>query len=260
MIPQRLNNAQSETVEMLLKRIDPSGMRVERYRVEEGWLKNMMYFSGQHYFYIEDGRIVDATHDIPTHRVLYKVNLTRMAVQRAAAKVLNVNAKFRCAPKSGDARHLNIAETSERVFDHLRNVTGYNDVTSLVGTMWAAICGSGFYKVYWDPFQGEPDRFYFDSKEKPSVVPQAFLSETDMREKDRAGLFEDIAKGEVAIDALSPFGVIHDWTSRDKSVRGCHWMGEKHFVDIDRVAERWNVDPEDLQSEDSTNGLSLIHI
>lgn len=245
-----------DTLAMIRARIDPPGMRQERWRTEEGWLKNRAYFGGQQHFYIEDGRIVDATADIPEHRVVYKVNLTRMAVVRAAAKILNVNGEFRAVPQSGSAKHRNIAEVSEKLFDHLRQATGWNDNTQLVGTMWAAICGSVFYKVYWDPLAGDPERFYLSDPKTKAVVSSLTLKPEEMHAKDREGLFQDRPKGEVCVEIESPFAVYHDWSSRDRGVAGCKWMATRKFVDTDLVAERWNVDASDLVPEDTANGLT----
>lgn len=248
-------NAESEAINLIKLRVDPSGLRQERWRMQDGWYKNMCYFSGQQHFYLDNGRIIDAITEIPEHRVLYKVNLTRMAVNRAAAKVLNVNAKFVAVPQSGSARHKNIAETSEKLFNHIRAVTGWNDTKSMLGTMWAAICGSAFYRVVWDPLAGEPERFYLDAETK-RPVPTAMLTSEDVRTKERLLEFEDFASGEVRIDVDSPFAIHHDWSSRDDGVKGCQYMASRTFVDREIIAERWGVDPDDLTAEDTSAGIT----
>jgi hypothetical protein len=246
---------ENETLDLLRKRVDPTGIRLERMRMEEGWLKNMAYFSGQQCFYIGDGRIWDATGDIPEHKVIYQVNLTRSAVLRAAAKVVGVHARFKAAPKTSSLRHLNIAETSEKVFDHILQANEWDYGTHLLGTMWAAICGSAFYKIVFDPQAGEPGRFYLDSKQTKNVVPEALLSDVDLREKERDGLFQDFAQGDVAISVENPYSVYHDWTSRDKSIKGCQWIAFRHYLDREVLADRYGLDVNDIQAAQPTAGL-----
>jgi hypothetical protein len=244
-----------DTIQMLTNRIDARGIRMERYAMEEVWLKNMAYYSGQQHFYIEGGRIWDATPQMPEHKVLYRVNLTRSACLRAAAKILNVHPKFRAIPATDSIKDRNIAEVSERVFRHQLDTNDWDYLVSLLGTMWAQIAGSAFYKVWFDPLIGETDRFYYDDPKQKNVIPQAMLDAAEMAQKDRDGLFEDFSKGDVRIEVATPFAVFHDWTSRDKSVAGCQWMGERHFIDIDLAAERFNRDPSDFQAEETTTGL-----
>jgi len=248
--------SESATLEMLQKRIDPNGIRLERMRMEEGWIKNMAYFSGQQCFYIADGRVWDASGDIPEHKVIYQVNLTRSAVIRAVAKVCNVNSRFKAVPKTPSMRHRSIAETSEKVFDHIRQLNDWDYRLHLLCTEWAAICGSGFYRIAFDPLAGQPDRFYLDSKQTKNVVPEMLLSDADMREKDREGLFQDISAGDVRISVENPFAVYHDWTSRDKSIEGCQWIGFKHYMDRSVLADRYNIDPDDIQPTEGGAGLN----
>lgn len=250
------STAESATLEMLQKRIDPNGIRVERMRMEEGWIKNIAYFSGQQCFYQADGRIWDASGTIPEHKVIYQVNLVRSAVIRAVAKVVNVNAEFKAVPKSASIRHRNIAEVSDKVFDHIRRINDWQHRLHLIGTQWAALCGSGFYRISFDPLAGEPDRFYLDSAQTKNVVPEALLSDADIRQKERDGLFEDLAAGDVRISVENPFAVYHDWTSRDRSIEGCQWIGFKHYMDRSVLGDRYNIDPDDIQPTEGGPGLN----
>lgn len=246
---------EAETLDLLKKRVDPTGIRMERMRMEEGWLKNTAYFSGQQCFYIGDGRIWDATGDIPEHKVIYQVNLTRSAVLRACAKVIGVHARFKAAPKTASMRHRNIAETSERVFDHLLRVNEWDYRLHLLGTMWSALCGSAFYKIVYDQQAGEPDRFYTASKQDRTAIPEWALSDEEIRDKERNGLFEDYARGDVRISVENPFAVFHDWTSRDQSIEGCQWIAFRHYLDRDVLGDRYNLDPDDIQPSSPSAGL-----
>lgn len=244
----------SDTIDMLKRRVDPHGIRAERYAMEERAMTNILYFSGQQHFYITEGRVYDATANVPEHRVLYKVNLVRSSLLRAAAKILNVNAEFKAVPETDSIRHRNIAEISGRVFDHIRDKNDWRDSVHLLGTMWAALCGSGFYKVWWDTQLGEPLRKYKDPNTKQDIAP-ALLTDEERKLFDQAGEFEDFYTGDVRIDVQSLFSTFWDWTSRDRSVAGCQWMAERHYYDIALVAERFGIDEKDLQPEEMNAGL-----
>lgn len=253
-LPDQKGTKAAETKEMISKRINPQGLRLERVNMEEQNLKNMSFFSGKQHFYIEGGQIFDAVATTPEHEVLYKFNIVRMSVLRAVAKILNVHADFRSAPATDSIADREIAETTEKVFNHLRGKTDF-ERKQTIASMWAAICGSAFYKCWWNALDGEPDRFYWDDKRNRRVVPTVMLSEDERRQKDISGVFQDLPPGDVALDVVSFFGIYHDWTSRDNSIAGCHWIGERHYMDINIVADRYGVEPSDLQPDAGSQGL-----
>lgn len=250
------NAALSEAEELVRVRVDPHGRRPERIHMEEGWLRNMGFFSGKHSFFIDDGRIYDTLSQVPEHRVVYRVNMTRAAVARAAAKILNVHPTFKAIPAAGDARSLNIAETSERLFLHIRDVCEWDQKKQMLGTMWAAICGSGFYRVTFDAELGPKDRFYYAGATDKTLLSPLQLSADDRAKRDREALFEEFAQGDVRIGVENPFGVFQDWTSRDEGITGCRWMATRHWMDIPTVAEWLNVDEKDIRPDDGQLGLT----
>lgn len=253
--PITVKSGSSETEAMLNARLTPRSLSVERVRMEQAWIKNVAYFSGQHHFFFEEGFLWDIRNDPEyAHEVLYKSNLAALAIVRGAAKINGIDATFRVQPQTGSIRHRQIAEMSERVFKHLRDQTDF-EKKKLLQTMWAAICGSGFLKVYWDASAGERERFYLSDRHTRGVIPEFLLSPEDKRQKELDALFDDLAPGEIAVDVRSPFTIYHDWSSRDASVLGCQWMAEKHFVDRSVVAERFGVDERDLQVDEDSVGL-----
>ena len=84
-LPNQNDSKASATREMISKRVNPQGLRLERVNQEELWLKNMAFFSGKQHFYIEGGVIFDAVATTPEHEVLYKFNICRMSVLRETA-------------------------------------------------------------------------------------------------------------------------------------------------------------------------------
>ena len=242
------------TDELIRLRVDPHGRRPERIHMEEGWLRNIGFFSNKQDFYIDDGRIYQTLADVPEHRVVYRANMTRAAVARAVAKVLNVHAKFKAVPVAGDPRSRNIAEVSERLFAHILDVTEWSQKKQMQGTMWAAICGSGFYRTIFDNEAGPKDRFYIDAQGIP--VNAMNLSNDDRAKMDRDAMFKEFAQGDVTIRVENPFGIFHDWSARDDGVTGCRWMATRHWMDCAVVAEWLGVDEADVQPDEGQLGLT----
>lgn len=242
---------------MIETRVGWRERRPERLALEQLWITSMAFWSGKHRFWFADGRIMpfeDNVYEPNDNEVRYKVNLIRARVDAAVSKVLGVDADFQVRPPTGKARDRYNAELSNKVFAHIREVADWQ-MTQLNSKQWSAICGSSFVKVYWDPLVGEPDRFFWDTKQNKSVVPEVMLSQPQKIEKEQAGLFEDLPPGDIAMSVCSPFGFFYDSASRDKGIRGCHWVAERHYVDIARVAERFGVDEKDIQPVENSGGL-----
>lgn len=245
------------TLEMLRKRVDFSASRAERTTFEQIWLKNVFYYFGKHNVFLRDGIVSTLSpEDIPEHKVFYKVNQVASSGVRSVAKVMGVSAVMRAIPQSTSIKHRNNAETSERLFEHVKQANNWKNKVQLTATFWAWLCGSGFYKTVWDQNSGKPTRFY---KAKPfgnDVIPTPMLSHAERQQKDREGAYDDLPEGDVRITALSPFAVYHDWTSRDQGVEGCHWMADSHYVDKRIPADQFGIDEDDLSSDDQNAGLT----
>lgn len=247
----------SELLDMIEKRVGLRDRRSERLALEQLWITSMAFWSGKHRFWFADGRLMpfeDYPGDTNDNEVRYKVNLIRARVDAAVAKVLGVDADFQVRPPTGDAVDRERAELSNKVLDHIKEVTDFQQI-QLISKQWSAICGSSFIKVFWDPLVGEPDRFFLESKNNRGVVPEVMLTPAQKIDKEAQGLFEDLPSGDLSMSVCSPFGLFYDSASRDKGIRGCHWISEMHYVDIDRVAERFGVDPKDIQPVENSGGL-----
>jgi hypothetical protein len=241
-------------IEMIDKRVGLHESRLERLALEESWITNVAFWSGKQRFYFEQGRLFDAGIDDPDEATHYKVNLIRSRVLAACAKVLAVNAQFRCRPPTGTARDRELSQLAERVFAHIREVSDF-DWHLMMSTVWKAVCGSSFLKIQWDPYKGEPDRFYLSDNQARRVIPEQMLTPAIRQEKELMGLFEDYPPGDISVSVLSPFAAFQDTSSRDAQMAGCQWFAEKHYVDIDRIAERFGMDPKDIQPMEADAGL-----
>lgn len=245
-----------ELLEMLNKRVGVHEGRQERLAAEQQWITGIAFYRGKQRVWFEGGRMYgpDVIGSLENeNEVTYKVNLIRGGVDTDVAKVLGVDAQYQVRPVSDKARDRMNAELSNKLFDHARQVTDWEQHQQ-IATQWKALCGFAAIKCFWDPLKGEPDRFYWDDAVTKQVVPAAMLTPPVRVEKELGGLFEDRPPGDLAVSVCSPFGFHHDTASRDAGIRGCHWVAERHWVDVDRVAERFGMDPKDIPSMEPDTG------
>lgn len=236
------------------QRVGIDDARPDRWYLEDAALLNLAFWSGKQRVYFQNRQFIDATSAMSPEEVAYQVNLIRPRTLAAVARVTNVNAEFKARPDGSSARDREIAGLSDRVFDHIRNVTDFKRKHSMA-ELWASICGTAYLKVSWDPTIGEPDRFYKGDKREAAVIPEIMLTPEQRIAKDNAGEFEDFAPGDMQIEVLSPFAGYHDSSSRDAGIAGAQWFAERHWVDRSLIAERWDVDEADIPPIDPQQGL-----
>lgn len=244
-----------DLIEMLDKRVGISDrMRMDRLQLDELMMTCMAYYSGRQRFSISGGRIFDAFYDDDGENVSYKVNLVRARVHSGIAKILEVRSEFAVRPVDASTKARQLAELSNRVYEHMKEVSDWKR-HQFIALLWKAVCGFAYLKVVWNPNKGEPERFYLSDPPVRTVIPESMLTPEQRTERVALDLFEDMPSGDVGLSVISPFSGRQDWSSRDAGMEGCHWFAERHWVDIDRVAEAYGIDEDDLQATPETEGL-----
>lgn len=251
---QKTGGTEGDIVEMVRKRVGFNELRPERHQLEDAMLIQLMYYSGKQQFYYEQRQFIDAVQYADPEMARYQINLMRSRILDACARVLNVNAEFRARPEGASAKQRELAALSDRVYDHIRIVTDFEHVRSLA-ELWAAITGAGYLYCQWDPTIGEPDRFYKLDRKTSAVIPEVLLTPDMREEKDRDGLFEDLPKGDLKVSCESPFSIYEDTSARDAGVAGCRWIARRHWVDVDVVAEHFDMDVKDIPTDEPTQGI-----
>ncbi len=244
-----------ELLDLVLKRVGTSERRQERLALEETWLTLRLFWENRSDVDVIGGRVFSGwTMDNDPDEIRYKVNMIRAQGDTSVAKVLSVDAQFQARPPTSSKRDRDAADVTNKVFQHIREVTDHQ-LTHHLSTTQAMIYGSSVVEVGWDPRLGEPDRYYYDAKESMMRVPPVLLNDQQKQQKEAMGLFEDLAPGDISLELHSPFGFHWDTASRDKGIAGCHWVATRHFVDIERVAEAFNVDEHSIMPVETDGGL-----
>lgn len=228
--------------------------RPERLAMEQQWLTTMLYFKGQQRLEWVDNRLYNRGYNDDDEQPHYKANYMGALMISAAARILNVEGEFDVRPPRGDMRARELAGLSKRVFEHQKEVTDFKWLQEQ-STIWKTCIGTSVYKTIWDPLIGDPTRYYWNDKQSKAVIPETMLTSEQIAQKTADGLFEDHSPGDVRIDVLSPFTFFPDWSARGAGIRHCQWAAEKHYVDIEVIAERWNKDPDDIKPATINQGL-----
>ena len=230
-----------EAYGIVRKRVEPYTFQAERFSLEEVWVRNTAYFAGKHHFY-QDGSSIRPILDLPEHRVLYKANLAKPAIIKAIAKIMNAGGQVEVAPDGNTRRKRRIAQTSNRVLAHMFEITDYQ-WEKMMAYFWAALCGMGILKVWWNPAAGDPDRFYRD----PRGGPPTFDVDENVRvELEREGLFVDLPAGEVEVTVVSPFNFKWDWGPKSGRFKDCRWLAEDGTIPKQTLVDRFGEKAEGL--------------
>lgn len=188
--------------------------REERRRIENGWLLNMNFFSGNQYCDVSPfGGVVEEDKQFfwQFRRVFNHIAPaieTRISKLEKMRPTLSVRA---CTDEEGDLKAAKLASgLLDSVTDRIRFLQ-----TQRKATVWAEVCGCVFYKVSWDENGGR--QVAMDEQGKP------------------------VYEGEVRVDVIPPFEIFPDTlTAEDfdevKSVIHARVVG------IDQVYERFGVE------------------
>lgn len=236
-------------IDLLDARVPSWDRSQARILFEQQWIRNAAFFAGKQHFTMMGNQLVDVP--LAEHEIRSKVNLIKPAVLRAVAKVINMQSKMGVAPSNPTPRAREIARTSERVREHQDNVVDYQ-AEKAHAALWACVTGTSFLWNQWDPSKGDLDRFYWVDKADRTVIPAAALAPEERARRDREGLFDDLAPGEVTCEATGPFTVYVDASAKRK-LEHAKWIVDARYVDRALIAELFNVNEGDIPSDDGSS-------
>ena len=236
----------------VLERVNPYGEQPERRNFERSWFISTALFAGQPHLVELDGTL-RAPVNMDRNRELHSANLILPKVERSVAKLLQLRADMGVAPNTGHPADRHAAKIAEKVWEHLKLQTGYR--AKLTATLLdAAIMGSGFMKITWNPVKGRASRVYWRSKDDHSPDPAAFMDHRVRREKERQDLFEDTFPGDVDIENPSPFQIFPDPAAKSDGIAACRWLCQIHAVPVSDIEDRWGIPAESIPRDESYRG------
>lgn len=186
----------------------------ERKTFEAQWELNMNFLMGNQYCGIAyNGEIQDYEKQFywQEHEVY---NHIAPVVERRLAKLQRVRPAMTVVPSSGDEKDVKTAKISKKIVNSIYNKLNISSVIAEV-TKWSEICGTGFYKVVWNPAKGSV--LARDEKNRPLLT------------------------GEVEVCAVSPFEVYPESVNCSDIESSRSIIHAKAFH-VDEIKNRWGVD------------------
>ena len=188
--------------------------REERRSVENGWLLNINFFSGNQYCDISPfGGVVDEDAQFywQSRRVFNHIAPT---VDSRIAKLEKMRPDLRVRAFSDEDGDIQAAKLATGVLSYVRERIGFGEIVSKA-TVWSEVCGSAFYKVVWDEKGGR--QVAVDEQNRP------------------------VYEGEARVIAVSPFEIFPDRMNAEDTYE-VQSLIHAQAVSVDYIAERFGVE------------------
>ncbi len=181
---------------------------------ETQWLMNINFYMGNQFCDIGyAGEIEDLDKQyFWQEREIF--NHVAPIVDVRLAKLGKIKPKTNVLPASNDERDVFASKVSKKILDSITNKLDLSKKLT-EAMQWSEICGTSFYKISWDPSQGQ-------------VVA-----------KEDNG--EEVRSGEVDITVCSPFEIYPDsFTCED--IESCQSIIHARAMDVDKIKSIYDID------------------
>ncbi len=196
-IAERVEREERERAERKLAievREDFEGRREARRKLENGWLLNMNFLSGNQYCDVSPQGGVEEEDKQFYWQARRVFNHIAPAVDSRIAKLEKRKQELRVRPFSDEERDIQTAQLATGILKYVQQRIGFWDILSK-GLTWSECCGSVFYKVLWDESKGrqvgvdEKGNSLFEGEVQVSVLPpfEIFPDRLDAEDFDEVG-------------------------------------------------------------------------
>jgi hypothetical protein len=135
----------------------------QRTPQERQWYLNLAFFYGNQYVQYRqtqrNGSFDLYTPPAPYYRVRMVINQVRKIIRKEISRLTAQKPNAFVVPASTEHGDIFAAQAGEQIWDSLWREKKLNKVIRRA-VFWQAVCGNGFIKSYWDPYQvydSEPD-------------------------------------------------------------------------------------------------------
>ena len=167
-------------------------------------------------------------------RETFTANYTLVKVVKAIARLVALVPEFDAPPRSASFEDMLASDLAGRIFEYLKDATGFDSALRRV-MWWAAVCGSGFLKVYFDKDAGEHERIWKDSAGNPVI--EAVKNADLQRALEDAGQFKDVFRGEVRQKVFSPFHLKPDPIARGGGLDEAAYVILEYFTSPEGLSD-----------------------
>lgn len=227
--------SEDEVNEIVKDVIDDFNTRkLERRPFELNWQLNINFLLGNQFSYITNSGDIENSEKQYFWQQREVFNHIAPLVETRLAKLSRVRPSMTVVPSSDDDKDVYSAKLSKNIIKALQHRTNVNQILT-EGTKWSEICGTAFYKVFWNGKSGS----------KLGV--------------DESG--DTIYSGDVEISAIPPYE-IYPKTMSCETIEGQTSIIHARAIPVEQIKATWGVevDPEDidvlsLENVSSSGGL-----
>ncbi len=223
--------------EIVKEVLDDFARRVaERKSFDMKWRLNMNFYMGNQFCSIGFGGLMEDTDREYFWQEREVFNHIAPKIDIRLSKLSRIKPKMRVLPSSNDESDIYTAKMSKKILDSVANKYALSQKINQA-TKWSEICGTSFYKVYWN-----------------SNLGQVVAIEEDGRK---------VKTGDVDIAVCSPFEIYPD-SSVNENLEDCQSIIHAKVYSKEEIKEMYGVDIDgeninifSLDNTASVGGLGL---
>ncbi len=208
----------------------------ERKSFDLKWRLNMNFYMGNQFCTVGFGGLMEDTDREYFWQEREVFNHIAPKIDIRLSKLSRIKPKMRVLPSSNDESDIYTAKMSKKILDSVSNKYSLSQKINQA-TKWSEICGTSFYKVYWN-----------------SNLGQVVAIEEDGRK---------IKTGDVDIAVCSPFEIYPD-SSTNENLEDCQSIIHAKVYSKEEIKEMYGVDIDgrsinifSLDNTASVGGLGL---
>ena len=221
----KINETVKEVLEDFQKRVE------ERKKFDMEWQLNMNFYMGNQFCSVGFGGLLDDTNREYFWQEREVFNHIAPKIDIRLSKLSRIKPKMRVIPASNDESDVYTAKMSKKILDSVANKYSLSQKINQA-TKWSEICGTSFYKVFWN-----------------SNLGQVVAIEEDGRK---------VKAGDIDVVVCSPFEIYPD-SSTNENLEDCQSIIHAKVYSAEEIKNMYGVEVEgkniDVFSLDKTMNL-----
>ncbi len=208
--------------------------KIERRPFELNWQLNINFLLGNQFSYITSAGDIENSEKQYFWQQREVFNHIAPLVETRLAKLSRVRPSMTVVPRSDEDKDIYSAKLSKNIIKGLQHRTNINQILT-EGTKWSEICGTAFYKVFWNGKSG---------------------AKLGVDESDNV-----VYSGDVEICAIPPYE-IYPKTMSCETIEGQTSIIHARAIPVEQIKSTWGVEvePEEidvlsLENVSSNGGL-----
>lgn len=225
---------------LLNERYSDDHRQIQKYPRERQWFMNIANFSGYQYVVWDETFRNLREPRAPNWRIRSVTNLIHPKAMRAMSTLVAAPIPWKNSvmPNSTDIEDEMSARVGEKYLQHAID----DDLAEELRTeaaYWKINTGQVFWKSFFDPDDGEPQRIYIDPNSK-EPIPEFLVTDEVRRILDEKGSYVEYRPGKIKLELVNPFRIFVDPMAANH--RDLRWMMQVTLKDKGELKRKYGKD------------------